>query len=640
LLWNDHNADGIYQADGIDGIAGNDDDEAPIEGVTIDLYRDLNGNGLIDADEPLIAQTTTSGTLSNTSGDAGNYLFDGLPGGDYVVQVSDDDGVLNGYWHSEGTANTTDNSQSSAYAVTLADGGEDVTADFGYYTGSGAIGNRIWEDLDGDRLYDAATEPGIADVTVILTIEYPDGSVQILKTQTAADGTYSFGNLLLDEDYNGISASNYGAGGDEPKHTISLDLSTVPTGLLSIYSANTDSTTVGGTAADDELTDVGADNPTGEQAYPPMGGVDNTNDFGYTPSASIGNRVWLDFDGDGNQDANEDGIANILVELWADTTGDGSSDTLLTTTTTGPDGEYNFPGLMPGVAYETRIPTPPAGLIHSYDEDGNLDSQSGVITLTPGEEHETADFGYTPPVGSIGDTVWIDSDGDGEQDPGEPGIPGITVELIDNDGNVLDTQTTDSNGHYLFTGLTEGVYTVRVTPPAGYDAHPEGDPDVRDGIGSEADNLTTVTLVNTGGTVESNLDADFGYVPPVSNSNTVGDTVYFDLNGDGSEQLGEPAAAGVTMTLFVDSNGDGVYQSGEPAVATQLTDSDGHYLFTGLPDGNYLVKVTDTDNVLANTTQTADPDATLDSTSAVDLDSAGVSAASIVDLDQDFGYKP
>ena len=39
--------------------------------------------------------------------------------------------------------------------------------------------------------------------------------------------------------------------------------------------------------------------------------------------------------------------------------------------------------------------------------------------------------------GSIGDIIWHDNDEDGLQDPGEPGIPGMTVNLFDCDGNLI-----------------------------------------------------------------------------------------------------------------------------------------------------------------------------------------------------------
>lgn len=55
----------------------------------------------------------------------------------------------------------------------------------------------------------------------------------------------------------------------------------------------------------------------------------------------------------------------------------------------------------------------------------------------------------------IGNRVWIDADRDGQQDPGELPIAGVTIELIDVDGGsaIVGTATTDSNGLYLFGGI-------------------------------------------------------------------------------------------------------------------------------------------------------------------------------------------
>lgn len=66
--------------------------------------------------------------------------------------------------------------------------------------------------------------------------------------------------------------------------------------------------------------------------------------------------------------------------------------------------------------------------------------------------------------GRISGRRFMDTDGDGIQDPGEPGTPGITVFL---DGNGNGTQdrgepstVTNADGDYLFQGIAEGVYRV------------------------------------------------------------------------------------------------------------------------------------------------------------------------------------
>jgi hypothetical protein len=67
--------------------------------------------------------------------------------------------------------------------------------------------------------------------------------------------------------------------------------------------------------------------------------------------------------------------------------------------------------------------------------------------------------------GTIGDTVWRDDDGDGVQDAGEPGLPGVTVQLLGADRrSVLATAVTDASGLYLFQGLRLNTYQVQIAP--------------------------------------------------------------------------------------------------------------------------------------------------------------------------------
>ncbi|HKX62523.1 MAG TPA: SdrD B-like domain-containing protein, partial [Verrucomicrobiae bacterium] len=73
----------------------------------------------------------------------------------------------------------------------------------------------------------------------------------------------------------------------------------------------------------------------------------------------------------------------------------------------------------------------------------------------------------TPPVlGQIGDTVYCDTNTNGVQDAGEPGIPGVRVTLVCRDaaGVIIATATaiTDANGKYLFINVPAGSCTVTV----------------------------------------------------------------------------------------------------------------------------------------------------------------------------------
>ena len=61
--------------------------------------------------------------------------------------------------------------------------------------------------------------------------------------------------------------------------------------------------------------------------------------------------------------------------------------------------------------------------------------------------------------------------------------------------------------------------------------------------------------------------------------------VFEDDNGNGVPDPGERGLAG--QTVYLDLNGDGMYQPGEP---TAVTDSQGEYVFTGLPLDTYVVR--------------------------------------------------
>ncbi len=58
---------------------------------------------------------------------------------------------------------------------------------------------------------------------------------------------------------------------------------------------------------------------------------------------------------------------------------------------------------------------------------------SATLNLANGETNLDVDFGYVLEAGGlsggIGDTVWLDLNGDGVQDLGEDGINGVTVDL-------------------------------------------------------------------------------------------------------------------------------------------------------------------------------------------------------------------
>ena len=116
--------------------------------------------------------------------------------------------------------------------------------------------------------------------------------------------------------------------------------------------------------------------------------------------------------------------------------------------------------------------TLPAGLTATYDLDDLLVSPDGTWEgpLAFGEVKTDVDTGYAGD-GVLGDLVWLDQDGGGDQDAAEPGIPAVdvTLEFAGADGDLATaadnftlTTTTDANGLYGFTGLPDGTFRVTV----------------------------------------------------------------------------------------------------------------------------------------------------------------------------------
>ncbi len=170
----------------------------------------------------------------------------------------------------------------------------------------------------------------------------------------------------------------------------------------------------------------------------------------------------------------------------------------------------------------------------------------------------------------IGDTIWYDANGNGVQDNGEMGIPGVTVTLLDLNGQPMPngTAVTDANGEYQF-GVDAGTYSVQVNA-SNFDAG-----------GALAGMVST-----TGGELQTNeittdnvFIYDFGYRGTAS----IGNFVWNDLNSNGIQSLSfEPAVPGVTVQLLG--------SDGTTVLASTTTDASGYYSFTDLNAGTYYVQ--------------------------------------------------
>ena len=247
------------------------------------------------------------------------------------------------------------------------------------------------------------------------------------------------------------------------------------------------------------------------------------------------------------------------------------------------------------------------------------------VTITsdkPGKEKHgdaTTEVIQTP-EGSIGDTVWIDVNGNGIQEPGEPGIGGVDLTLYDagadgkcstGDDQLIASTTTDANGKYRFDKVDAGVYCVDVmnaTLPAGLTLVSGTDPN------------GPITLAEG----QNYKDADFGYQADAGKG-VIGDRVWSDANGNGAQDPGEVGLGGVNLALSR-VGADGICGTADDVVVANTTSAaDGSYLFTGLAPDTYCVKATDPAG--ATLTGGANPHGPI------------VLGAGQIYLDADFGYK-
>ncbi len=99
------------------------------------------------------------------------------------------------------------------------------------------------------------------------------------------------------------------------------------------------------------------------------------------------------------------------------------------------------------------------------------------------DDHDPAKVNVEPQPVSIGSYVWEDTNKNGLQDTGEPGIGNAIVELLDamgnpaiySDGSIVGpvlSNVDGNDGAYNFAYLPQGDYKVRVTVPANYKKTP------------------------------------------------------------------------------------------------------------------------------------------------------------------------
>lgn len=273
----------------------------------------------------------------------------------------------------------------------------------------------------------------------------------------------------------------------------------------------------------------------------------------------------------------------VITGTFFDPTYGNYSGTLLTGRVNVAGFGHQLPSSMPGTAsFDFRF-TITGGAMQSYP--GLAGADLGV-RLTSENFNGTfaTDFNglaklQASPItacgGSIGNFVWHDVNGDGVQDNlngsgGEPGLGGITVNLLNASGAVLATTTTDATtgptlGHYTFSNLCAGGYKVQA-------------------IGPNTNFVVTTHNVPTNATSSAN-NSDATVITKIPVPNTAGQ----DVGTTGVVSLGASMSVSVAGTS-VSGTSFPLWDAGTPVVITGSgCTTDTYYLQTAATSTNLVL---------------------------------------------------
>lgn len=581
VIFEDMNGDGSDEGVGIGGLA-----------AELTLYEDADGSGTGDIGEEVAGAFVEGAT--------GVYTFSGITVGanNFVVGLNNQAPTyyativpsVSGATMFDGDSDLNITTwQTPAFALT--DGLTETNVDLGLVVPA-TIGDLVWEDFDGNGLFDGA-DAG-----------FDWAGEGIVITLTAASGN------TLDLTGAAFNAVNLGGGNYEfanlPPDTYTIEFSQI---VNSWYRTQN-----GGDSAPDQATGLTAD------FLLESGMTNNDQDAGYMQPAKISDFVWEDLNGDGIQDGGEPGVdfvgegINIEVTLLggaAATDLDGNSPPIVTDLG---GGNYEVDNLAPGTYEVTFGEIASAWYLSQQNATGaTMDSDPDPVTglannagagyvLMSGDENEDVDAGYVQPA-EISDFVWEDENGDGLQDAGEPGLAGVDIMITDDlgggvtdlDGNPVIMTTSDAAGLYEFLLLPPGNYilTVNTIVTLGDDYYlslqdAAGTPGDAGDVGndSDANQLTGETHTVEIESNEEQEDIDFAYF----RAGIIEGIVFHDSDGNGQDGTAmDTRYAGMTVQLADATGATPVADVFGGLVPDQVSDGTGLVTFNDVPPGQYTL---------------------------------------------------
>lgn len=315
-------------------------------------------------------------------------------------------------------------------------------------------------------------------------------------------------------------------------------------------------------------------------------------------NTSISGTKYLDITGNGFS-SDDTGLGGVTIQLYVDKNNSGAyntGDTLYASVTTTSDGSYSFSNLPAGhYLVKEVVPT-------GYVRTGPALTDTYAVTVSTGDTKTGYDFdnAETCDLSDFCNVYYIINghtkvtDLRGQTHQGDTVTAYFTYRGSENNHPVTlvsydaPTATFDANNAYLqqiyqsktILAQTGKSYSITVVIP---DCYYQVD-------------FVCGYAIDTFGPANSNIffspqnrliSADNGGTTACfCGTSSISGTVFADANNDGDIDANESGIKNVIVTLT------GVNDLGQTVYATDTTDSDGFYQFTGLRDGKYTVTET------------------------------------------------